>query len=326
MHTTKNLTPYVKRVFNFIGINNFISVVAEGLATEDKMETSLANARGKLEKQAKFFYKSDKAFKENLSKIKLMKGYNMNIYNKKKVHFSIKALMLAISIACIPHNSNAMSEEAQEIKTTKKLLVVNASPSLENSHSRTLSHYFVSQLENHYPEQYRLVHRDLAKDPIPYIDDRSLEVILAGTATTLEARSLEIFSDTLIDEIDRSDAIIVATPMHNFTVPAPLKAYFDLVLRAGKTFKYTSSGPEGMLIDRPIMLIYASGGCYHGTTRDFLTPYVQEVFSFIGINNFTSVFAEGLAMHDKKETSLIKAKEELEGHVKTFHEAQKASL
>lgn len=209
---------------------------------------------------------------------------------------------------------------------TKNLLIINVSPNLKASHSRALSQHFVEQLESSYPRQYMPVYRDLEKNPIPYIHADSLEVIDAGTATTPVAKALKTLSDTLIDEVERSDAIVIATPMHNFTVPAPLKAYFDLVLIAGKTFKYTFQGPIGLLADRPVMFISCAGGCYHGTTSDFLTPYVNHVLRFIGINNFTSVVAEGLARQEHMKTSLLIAREALEKHVDSFYQAQKADL
>ncbi len=205
----------------------------------------------------------------------------------------------------------------------RNLLIVNASPNLENSNSRALSHHFVRQLESHYPSQHALIYRDLEKEPIPYIRSNTLEVITSGITTTTESKSLMDLSDILIREVEHSDAIVIATPMHNFTIPAPLKSYFDLVLRAGKTFRYTSNGPVGMLADRPMLLISTSGGCYYETESDFLTPYMKRVFNFIGINNFTSVVAEGLATGDKMETSLANAREKLEKQAKFFYKSDK---
>jgi len=207
------------------------------------------------------------------------------------------------------------------MRIVKNLLVINVSPNLNHSHSRALSRHFIEQLESRYPGQCLPVYRDLEKEPIPYIHDNNLDVIVTGKATTPEAKNLQILSDTLIDELEHSDAIVIATPMHNFTVPAPLKAYFDIIIRAGKTFKYTSNGPEGMLTDRPVMLISCSGGCYHGTKSDFLTPYLNHILNFIGIKNITSVAAEGLAMQDKAIASLTTARGKLEELLESFHQS-----
>jgi len=252
----------------------------------------------------------------------------MNTYNNRKPigFFSIKALMVTVSMFI--NNASAGKFEfdfaikgvrkAMQIK--KNLLVVNTSPNLDSSQSRALSRHFVQGVEKYYPGGYAPLYRDLEKDPIPYIRKDSLEVITSGRVSTLEAKKLKSLSDTLITEIEKSDAIVIATPMHNFTIPAVLKAYFDLVLFAGRTFKYTSNGPEGMLTDRPVTVISSSGGCYHGTEKDFLTPYVKHVLGFMGIKNCTFVVAEGLAMKDLKEISLMKAREKLETHIKTFHQ------
>ena len=245
----------------------------------------------------------------------------MKIYKNKKSYLVLRALLGTIAIF-ISGSINAGSEYELIRKTlnmAKKLLIMNVSPNLNNSHSRALSRHFSEQLNHRYPGQYTQLYRDLEREPIPYIHANSLEVITAGTAKTPEARTLQILSDTLIEEVANADAIVIATPMHNFTVPAPLKAYFDIVLRAGKTFKYTSKGPEGMLADRPVMLITSSGGCYHGTPRDFLTPYVRCVLSFMGIENCISVAAEGLAMSDKRDIALVTAKEALERRLEFFH-------
>ncbi|HQS83889.1 MAG TPA: NAD(P)H-dependent oxidoreductase [Alphaproteobacteria bacterium] len=196
--------------------------------------------------------------------------------------------------------------------------MINASPNIDGSHSRALCKHFVDKLETRYPGQYVPIHRDLENEPIPYVHSESLEVITSGTATTVEAKKLKLLSDTLIDELKYSDAVVIATPMHNFTIPAVLKAYFDLVLLAGKTFQYTSAGPVGMLTDRPVMLISASGGCYAGTEGDFLVPYIKYTLRFIGINKVTSVVAEGLAMGEKKAMSLTKASQLLEKNLEFF--------
>ncbi len=240
--------------------------------------------------------------------------------NTHKISFSIKALIVVVS-TLTSHNANAsIAEEfiGGAAKVVKKLLVMNVSPNLTSSNSRVLSQHFLDQLNSRYPGKYEPMYRDLGREPVPYINNQTLEVILAGTALTPEAESLRRLSDTLINELKTSDAIVIATPMHNFTIPAPLKSYIDLILRAGKTFGYTSSGPQGMLEDRPVMLITTSGGCYGGTSYDHLTPYMRTTLGFIGIRNVTAVNAEGLAMQDKKDTSLISAMEELTKQSEAF--------
>ena len=248
-------------------------------------------------------------------------------------HANRKVILLVIKI-CAHSASVFLSEEGSAVKIENELvsraamrisrtvLVVNSSPNLETSHSRALSHHFTNALEARYPRQYTLLHRDLAINPVPHIQHDTLEVIAKNTTTTPQARALAMLSDTLIKEVEDSHAIIISTPMHNFTTPASLKAYFDLIMRAGKTFKYTSEGPQGLLFDRPILLISCSGGYYHRTNSDFLTPYVSRVFNFMGMTNLKSIAAEGMAMDDKKELSLAHARGNLEQSIEWFHTSE----
>ncbi|HQS83888.1 MAG: hypothetical protein B7Y25_03090 [Alphaproteobacteria bacterium 16-39-46] len=252
----------------------------------------------------------------------------MKKHEKRKLYFSLKTMTIVLSIftseraiSIGPEIELATIGAKTVMRTVKNLLVVNVSPNLNQSHSKALSMHFVERLQKRYPGQYSPCYKDLEKEPIPHLSSRNLEVIMHGTATTPEAKILKGLSDTLIGDMRRANAIVFSTPMHNFTVPASLKAYFDIVLRAGETFKYTSNGPEGMLADRPVILISTSGGCYAETEGDFLTPYIKYVLRFIGIRNVTSVIAEGLAIESKKNSSLTTAREVLERHLEPFHQS-----
>lgn len=252
----------------------------------------------------------------------------MKNHKERKLYISLKIITILLPI----FTSEMVISNRPEIELTtkgtrvimhtiKNLLVVNASPNLRESYSRTLSNYFVEKLQDRYRDQYSFHYRDLGKEPVPCLNARNLEVILQGRAITQEARLYKNLSDTLIDDMRRAHAIILSTPMHNFTVPVSLKAYFDIVLRAGETFKFTSNGSEGMLSDRPVILITTSGGSYTKREGDFLTPYIKYILQFIGIRNVTSISAEGLAIERQKNLSLIRAKEALELYVETFHQS-----
>ena len=236
----------------------------------------------------------------------MKKKYN-KLDNKKSKNLNLKASVLTLSLLV-----------GGSVSAGKNLLVVNASPDLENSHSRSLARHFVEQVERRYPGQYNFIERDLEKTPIPSLRSNTLEIITAGNASTPEARSLLDLSDALINEIEQADGIVIAAPMHNFTVPSSLKSYFDVILRAGRTFKYTAEGPVGMLSNRPAMLLYASGGCYGGTDKDYLSGYVGCILRWIGIQNYKHIAAEGLAMQGRKEFSLQQAKQAIEEHLDSF--------
>lgn len=112
-------------------------------------------------------------------------------------------------------------------------------------------------------------------------------------------------SEQLIAEVERSDGLLISTPMHNFTVPAVLKQWIDYVLRIGRTFTSTPEGKFGLLADRPALVLVRSGGICTGAAArqpDFLTPYLKQVLAVIGISTVDFIYLEGHAgWHRQKE-------------------------
>lgn len=99
-------------------------------------------------------------------------------------------------------------------------------------------------------------------------------------------------SDELIDELKWADTIIIASPIYNFSVPSALKAWVDHICRAGLTFNYTESGPVGLLSEKRAILTMTSGGVPVDSAVDFATPYLRQVFNFIGITEIQTVRAD----------------------------------
>jgi FMN-dependent NADH-azoreductase len=144
----------------------------------------------------------------------------------------------------------------------------------------------------------RLVFRDLAADPPPLVDAAFSAAILGPPGEVPPA--LEA-SEALIRELDGADVLVIATPMHNYGVPAVLKAWVDQIVRIHRTFASTPGGKVGKLHDRPVWLVVASGGWFTGPSPsgapaqpDFLTPYVQAVLSTIGITDLHTLTLEGV--------------------------------
>lgn len=105
-------------------------------------------------------------------------------------------------------------------------------------------------------------------------------------------------SDNLISQLQACDVLLIATPMHNYSVPAPLKAWIDHVVRVGKTFQGTPSGKVGTLVDRPVYVAIASGGHITGEKArqpDFLRPYLCAVLNTIGLYQVHYFTVEGTA-------------------------------
>lgn len=162
------------------------------------------------------------------------------------------------------------------------VLHVDASARYQDSSSRRLSADLVAKLDADHVE-----HRDLAK-PLPVLDDTWVRATFTPpqdrTAEQTEALAL---SDNLVAELQAADTIVLGTPIYNFAGPAALKVWFDLIARAGVTFRYTENGPEGLLANKKVIVIVTSGGVSIGSPADFLTPHLKQFFGFLGLTDVT---------------------------------------
>ncbi|WP_136680003.1 NAD(P)H-dependent oxidoreductase [Neptunomonas sp. XY-337] len=155
-----------------------------------------------------------------------------------------------------------------------------------------------------------VVERDLISQPLPHMD-LAIATALRAPADQRTAADEQVIdlSDTLIAELKQADAIVLGVPMYNFSIPTQLKAYFDLLARAGETFRYTENGPVGLIESKPVLLITTRGGMYKDTASDHQIPFVQQFLGFIGLTDTRVIYAEGLAMGDVGEGSLKNAHE-----------------
>ena len=175
------------------------------------------------------------------------------------------------------------------------ILLIKSSLNGEQSHSNTLSQSLVKQLNA--KGNVTIVRRDLAKDNLPHLTQAEMGAWMTDIAQrTQEQTDLATISDDLIEELKNSDTIVVAMPMYNFGVPSTFKAWVDRVARAGITFQYTENGPAGLLKDKTVIVVASRGGIYAGTQKDSQTQYLKDVFSFMGMEDITFIYAEGLNM------------------------------
>jgi FMN-dependent NADH-azoreductase len=118
------------------------------------------------------------------------------------------------------------------------------------------------------------------------------------------------YSDRLIDELRRADALVLGLPLYNFGVPSTLKAYFDHVARAGITFRYTAQGSVGLLTGKRAVVFATRGGIYEGA--DTQPQYIRNFLGFLGIEAIEFVFAEGLALGEaSKQRAIAQAQAEI---------------
>ncbi len=175
------------------------------------------------------------------------------------------------------------------------ILHISASPRTPHSHSARLAAAIVERLLALHP-QARVQLRDLAAEPLPHVDSHYADT-LAGVAPASDSAGAVAHSDRLIAELEQADAIVLATPMHNFTVPSSLKAWIDHVLRIHRTFVPTPDGKRGLLRDRPVYVALASGGLFHGEDArqpDFLTPYLRAVLDTMGLRRQFYLLLQGM--------------------------------
>lgn len=139
--------------------------------------------------------------------------------------------------------------------------------------------------------------RDFSKDPVPYFDNAWLQAL----STPPDERSLEqaekvAFSDALIAEVQDADTIVIGVPMYNFAIPAALKSWTDHIARAGVTFRYSDTGPVGLLSDKKVYVVLSTGGQHQEGVTDFLRPYLRTFLGFLGMKDVEFIVADGLNM------------------------------
>ncbi|MCQ4288798.1 NAD(P)H-dependent oxidoreductase [Pseudomonas stutzeri] len=175
----------------------------------------------------------------------------------------------------------------------REVLLINASPRPDASIGYQLANELVDALRVRRPELI-VTRRDLGVATLAPLDDAYADALTRRTPDTAPVFAL---SENLIGELERSDAMFIATPMHNFTLPAALKLWIDHVVRIGRTFAATPDGKVGLLEDRPVYVIVSSGGFHRGARArqpDFLTAYLRHVLSTIGLFDVQFVYLEGL--------------------------------
>ena len=171
------------------------------------------------------------------------------------------------------------------------ILHIDSSITGENSASRAISANIVQQLRG--AGAGDVVSRDLVSDPLPHL-------------------TLDAFADSsVLDEFLAADTVVIGAPMYNFTLPTQLKAWLDRILVAGKTFRYTENGPEGLAGGKRVIIGLARGGIYDAgspaSSLEHLETYLRGVFNFIGIDP-EFVAADGLAIGpDQRESSIRQA-------------------
>ncbi|AKJ42137.1 FMN-dependent NADH-azoreductase [Pragia fontium] len=196
------------------------------------------------------------------------------------------------------------------------VLVIKSSILSNFSQSNILADFFVEQWRQEHPSDVITV-RDLAANPIPVLDGE-LVGALRPSDQTLTARQQEALalSDTLIEELQSNDIIVMGAPMYNFNISTQLKNYFDLIARAGVTFRYTENGPVGLVTGKKVYILTSRGGIHKDSPTDLVAPYLKLFLGFIGITDVEFVYQEGVAYGPEVATKALEdAKSFIQQHV-----------
>ncbi|MCU1719732.1 FMN-dependent NADH-azoreductase [Pseudomonas sp. 5P_5.1_Bac1] len=189
-----------------------------------------------------------------------------------------------------------------------KLLHIDSSILGDNSASRQLSQQVVQAWQAAEPS-VQVVYRDLAADAISHFSSATL--LAAGTPEEARdaalAHEANLSADTLQEFLD-ADAVVIGAPMYNFSIASQLKAWIDRIAVAGKTFRYTETGPEGLCGNKKVIVVSTAGGLHVGQPtgvghEDFLKVFL----GFIGITDIEFVRAHGLAYGDEPRNNALQA-------------------
>jgi len=200
-----------------------------------------------------------------------------------------------------------------------KLLHIDSSPLAGNSVSRELTRRVVDQWKaNH--SGTTVEHLDLAKDAPSHLNMDSLGFRLGVEAPDLSdvQKRENAVSEQLVSQFLAADVIVVGAPMYNFSIPSQLKAWIDRIAQAGRTFKYTEKGPQGLAGGKTVIIASTRGGVYSTNPAlaglDHQESYLKTVFGFLGITDVRFVRAEGVAMGEEAKAKALAA---ADGEIRT---------
>jgi FMN-dependent NADH-azoreductase len=191
-----------------------------------------------------------------------------------------------------------------------KLLHIDTSILGDNSVSRTLSKAAVERLREG-NAGLEVIYRDLVADPIGHLTGR----YLAGRSAEVQhdqALQAELsLGGRALEEFLAADVVVIGVALYNFTIPSQLKAWIDRILVAGKTFRYTAEGPQGLAGGKRVVLAIARGGFYGAGTPfaafEHAESYLRSVFAFIGVTDPQVIVAEGLAVGPEQRADATKS-------------------
>jgi FMN-dependent NADH-azoreductase len=191
-----------------------------------------------------------------------------------------------------------------------KLLHIDSSVLGPHSVSRQVSAAIVDRLQKATPA-LEIVYRDLTTTPLAHLSGSHLAAAQGAMPEAVALQQDLAAGQTVLEEFLAADIVVIGAPMYNFTIPSQLKAWLDRILVAGKTFKYSAQGAEGLVGDKRLIIAIARGGFYGAGTpsaaAEHHETYLRAVFSLIGIVNPEIIVAEGVQIGPEQREKALES-------------------
>lgn len=177
-----------------------------------------------------------------------------------------------------------------------KILQVNSAARSTGANSSQIANSVTARLLAKHPEATVEV-LDLAVTPHPALDNEGLGAMFTPAEQRSKEQHVRLELDNaLITQVQAADVLVLGVPMYNFAISSQLKNWIDAIAKAGVTFRYTESGPEGLIKGKKVYVVLARGGIYRDTPNDTQVPYLKMILSFLGMTDVEFIYAEGFAM------------------------------
>jgi FMN-dependent NADH-azoreductase len=191
-----------------------------------------------------------------------------------------------------------------------KLLHIDSSVLGPHSVSRQVSAAIVDRLQKATPD-LNVTYRDLTATPLAHLSGSHLAAAQGAVPEAVALQQDLAAGQTVLEEFLAADIVVIGAPMYNFTIPSQLKAWIDRILVAGKTFKYSAKGVEGLAGSKRVIIAISRGGFYGAGTpsaaAEHLETYLHSVFSFIGIANPEIIVAEGVQIGPEQREKALES-------------------
>ncbi|MDF7647185.1 NAD(P)H-dependent oxidoreductase [Erwiniaceae bacterium L1_54_3] len=192
-----------------------------------------------------------------------------------------------------------------------KLLHIQVSPDLAGSASRIASARLVEKLRAQHADLEETF-LDLAQHPLPHLDAFTIGAFFTRPEERSDAQRAAIqTSETLVDQLFACDTLVISSPMWNLGLPSVLKAWFDHITRAGRTFAFTPEGTKvGLVNGKKVYSVVASGSVFAQgpfVQDDQFTPYIRVALEYIGITDVEFIRVDGTHDPVSRDTALPQA-------------------